>query len=269
MDVRVTVLGSGTSHGVPMIGCECATCRSADPRDKRTNASLLVSAGESRILLDCGRDFRVQALRQRLARLDALLLTHAHYDHVAGMDDLRVFTSRGRGSLPVYGPADHLQYVREHAFRYLFEGRTAHRGGGVASLDLRPVDGPFEVCGIEFRPIPVLHGNTEVFGYRFADCAYLPDVSRLPQAAVEALGGLRLLVIDGLRYRSHVSHLSVDEALSVVRGLAPRRALLTHICHDVLHADLEARLLRENGARVGVAYDGLEIEPDADAQPAQ
>ena len=242
-----------------MIGCDCPTCRSKDPRDNRTNSSVLLAAGERRILIDCGRDFRAQALRHGLRRLDALLLTHAHYDHIAGMDDLRVFTSRGRGSLPVYGPAAHLQVVREHSFRYLFEG-NGHAGGGIASLDLRPITGPVEIRGLEFRPVAVLHGNTGVFGYRFADCAYLPDVSRLPDAALEALQGLKLLIIDGLRYRPHVSHLSVDQAVAVSRTLAAERTLLTHVCHDVLHADLEARLRRETGEAVGLACDGLEVD---------
>ena len=245
-----------------MIGCDCAVCRSRDPRDNRTNASVLVTVGERNILVDCGRDFRTQALRHDLRRLDALLLTHTHYDHIAGIDDLRVFTSRGRGSLPVYGRAAHLQYIRDHSFRYLFEG-NGHKGGGVASLEMRPVDGPFEVCGVEFRPVTVIHGNSEVCGYRFVDCAYIPDVSRVPEPALEALGGLKLLILDGLRYRPHVSHMSIDQALAVVRRLAPARALLTHICHDVLHADLEARLARETGSAVGLAYDGLTVDLDA------
>jgi len=261
--MRLTILGSGTSHGVPMIGCDCPTCCSADPRDSRTNASLLVSLGATNVLIDCGRDFRAQALRHHLRGLDALLLTHAHYDHIAGIDDLRVFTSRGRGSLPVYGAAGHLQYIREHAFRYLFED-NGHKGGGIASLDLRPTAAaPVAIGGVEFRPVPVLHGHSEVFGYRFCDCAYVPDVSHLPEPALDALRGLKLLIIDGLRYRPHVSHFSVDQAVSVARRLTPERTLLTHICHEVLHADLEARLLRETGQSIGPAYDGLAIELDA------
>ncbi len=252
-------MGSGTSHGVPMIGCDCATCRSPDPRDKRTNASLLITADGGNVLIDCGRDFRTQALRQNLRRLEALLITHTHYDHIAGIDDLRVFTSRGRGSLPVYGRADHLQYIRDHPFRYLFEG-NGHTGGGVASLDLRPIAASVEICGVEFRPITVLHGNSEVWGYRFCDCAYIPDVSAIPQRAIGELGGLRLLIIDGLRTRPHVSHLSVEEALAIVRRLAPARALLTHVCHEVLHARLEERLARETGSVVGLAYDGLTVD---------
>lgn len=261
MAARITVMGSGTSHGVPMIGCDCATCRSTDPRDNRTNASLLLTVDGRNVLIDCGRDFRTQALRQDLRRLDALLITHAHYDHIAGIDDLRVFTSRGRGSLPVYGRAGHLQYIREHAFRYLFDG-NGHKGGGVASLDLRPIEGGAEICGVTFRPVTVLHGNSEVSGYRFRDCAYVPDVSAIPQPAMEALGGLKLLIIDALRYRPHVSHFSVDQAVAVVRRLQPARALLTHLCHDVLHGDLEARLARETGCAVALAYDGLTVELD-------
>jgi phosphoribosyl 1,2-cyclic phosphate phosphodiesterase len=273
MTVRLTILGSGTSHGVPMVGCDCPTCRSTDPRDNRTNASVLLSVGESAVLIDCGRDFRTQALRAGLRRLDALIVTHSHYDHIAGIDDLRVFTTRGRGSLPVYGPRQHLDYIREHSFRYLFQG-NGHEGGGVAKIDLMPVNRPFEVCGVEFLPIPVLHGNTDVFGYRFLDCAYIPDVSRVSDEARASLRGLRLLIIDGLRYRPHVSHFSIDQAVAVAKDLAPQRTLVTHLCHDVVHADLEARLASlaggvPNAAATGrqaaatpwvaPAYDGLEI----------
>ena len=227
------------------------------------NAAALLSWDDTNLLIDCGRDFRQQALRFGIRSLDALILTHNHYDHIAGIDDLRVFTSRGDPPMPVFGKPEHLDYLREKTFSYLFDERL-QRGGGVASLDLRPTRGPFELCGVRFEPVPVRHGSAEIFGYRFLDCAYLSDVSEIPPDTEERLHGLRLLIVDGLRYRPHVSHFSVTEAVETIRRLRPERALLTHMCHDVLHADLAARL--QDGAGefacevpIEPAHDGLQI----------
>ena len=249
---------------MPMIGCGCRTCTSTDPRDRRTNASALLRAGDVNILIDCGRDFRDQALRLGLRRVDHVLLTHIHHDHIAGIDDLRAFTSRTRMPMPVYGKDEHLAYIRDYSFRYLFDPGV-QAGGGVASLDLRPLDGPLELAGVRFEPVPLIHGSAEILGYRFLDCAYLSDVSSIPEPTVRRLGGLRVLIIDGLRYRPHVSHYSVTEALAMIARLAPERAFLTHMSHDVLHSKL-ARELREGRGdfacpvEVEPGYDGLVLD---------
>jgi phosphoribosyl 1,2-cyclic phosphate phosphodiesterase len=227
------------------------------------NAAALLSWDGTNLLIDCGRDFRQQALRFGIRRLDALVVTHNHYDHIAGIDDLRVFTARGAPPMPVYGKPEHLDYLREKTFSYLFDERL-QRGGGVASLELRPTSGPFELHGVRFEPLPVQHGSAEIFGYRFLDCAYLSDVSEIPQDTEERLRGLRVLILDGLRYRPHVSHLSVLEAVATIRRLRPERAYLTHMCHDVLHADLAARLRDADGelaceVPTEPAHDGLRI----------
>jgi phosphoribosyl 1,2-cyclic phosphate phosphodiesterase len=227
------------------------------------NAAALLRCDGKNLLIDCGRDFRQQALTFGIRSLDAVILTHNHYDHIAGIDDLRVFTARGAPPMPVYGKPEHLEYVREKAFSYLFNERR-QRGGGVASLELRPTRDPFAVAGVRFEPLTVHHGSAEIFGYRFLDCAYLSDVSEIPPATLERLRGLRVLILDGLRYRPHVSHLSVTEAIKIVRNLRPSRAYLTHMCHDVLHADLTARLRAGAGdfaapVPVRPAHDGLQI----------
>ncbi len=261
MSVTVTFLGSGTSHGVPMIGCSCPTCRSPDPRDKRTNASLLLAGEEGRVLIDCGRDFRQQALRHSLTGLDALLVTHTHFDHVAGIDDLRVFTAQRREPLPLRGLPEHLDYLSRYIFHYLFDG-TAQKGGGITSLALTPVEGTFEAAGMLFEPLPVLHGRLGILGYRFLDCAYISDVSSIPEGTLERLQGLEVLILDALRFRPHSTHFSLEEATGIVRRLAPRRAYFTHICHDMMHAAVDP-LLRDpgspffSGVEAHLACDGL------------
>lgn len=261
--MTVTVLGSGTSHGVPMIGCDCATCRSTDFRDKRTNASVLVETGDANVLIDCGRDFRAQAIRERLRRVDHVLITHTHFDHVAGIDDLRVFNHLQGKRIPLHGRAEHLEELRSHTYHYLFDP-SVQRGGGLAELELVPIGGPVTLGGLTFVPLPVLHGRLEILGYRFRDCAYISDASAIPERTQEQLLGLELLVIDALRFRPHSTHLSIPEALALVDRLRPRRTYFTHICHDVLHEEVEQGLRdRLSGywapGEVHLAWDGLRI----------
>ncbi len=261
--MTLTFLGTGTSHGVPMIGCDCPTCTSPDERDRRANASLMISAPGRVILIDCGRDFRSQALRFRIPRVDYVLLTHNHFDHIAGMDDLRVYNQRQSAPIPVLGKAEHLDYLQRRFYSYLFD--RPHDGGGVARLELIAVDGPFILEGIGFEPLHILHGAQEIFGYKFLNCAYLSDVSAIPRETQAGLFGLEVLILDALRYRPHDTHFSLEQALEVVRLLRPRRAFLTHICHDLKHADVEEQLKKPGGPfytphAVELAYDGLTLE---------
>ena len=264
--MRLVFLGTGTSHGVPMIGCSCSTCQSQDPRDQRTNASLLIDTGSRNILIDCGRDFRLQALRERLNRIDHLLLTHPHFDHIAGIDDLRVFHRRsvrgGRG-IPIYGLAEHLDYIKRHIYHYLFDSR-AQLGGGITQVEPVPVDGPFEVEGILFEPLPVLHGKMQIFGYRFSDIAYISDVSHIPEQTLSRLEGLRALVVDALRFRTHSTHFNIRQALEIVAKCRPEQTYFTHICHDLSHEVVDGGFSRPTSGyytpdRVNLAYDGLSI----------
>ena len=258
------MLGSGTSHGVPMIGCDCAACTSPDPRDRRTNASLLVKVGERNILIDCGKDFRHQAVREGIRRIDHVLLTHTHFDHIGGIDDLRVFNHLQRDGIPLYALPDHLEYLRRYTYHYLFDP-TVQRGGGLTDLKLVDLRGNVELEGLVFEPLPVFHGRLEILGFRFGDCAYISDVSHIPPATLERLLGLDVLILDALRFRPHSTHLCIDQALRLVGDLAPRRAFFTHLTHDVLHEEAEAGFRTHTSgyhapSGVHLCYDGLTIQ---------
>jgi phosphoribosyl 1,2-cyclic phosphate phosphodiesterase len=261
--MKLTFLGTGTSHGIPMIGCSCPTCRSEDPRDQRLNSSLLIRHHERNILIDCGRDFRQQALRQRLDRVDYLLLTHTHFDHVAGIDDLRVF-NRGGGPIPLLGSQAHLAYLRKYIYHYLFDPGI-QRGGGVASLDMVAVGERFQLEGLGFETLPARHGELEVLGYKFGGIAYLSDVSSVPAPTLEKLYGLELLVLGALRHTPHPTHFTIAQALELAAEVKPRRLYLTHLCHDVLHAETD-KAFREPGnpyftpLDAHLACDGLGLE---------
>jgi len=260
----VTFLGTGTSHGVPMIGCACPTCLSTDPRDNRTNSSVMIGVRGRNILVDCGKDFRQQALRERLDRVDHVLLTHTHFDHVAGIDDLRVFNKLRGEAIPLFGRKEHLDYLKTYIYHYLFD-ENVQRGGGVTELELVAVEGRFLLEGLVVEALPVFHGSMAILGFRMGGLAYLTDVSAIPKATLQRLYGLDLLIVGALRDAPHPTHFTVDQALELVREVQPRRAFLTHIAHDLLHAEVEARLARggsagNGGADVHLAYDGLRVE---------
>lgn len=255
--MRVQFLGSGTSFGVPVIGCGCPVCASPDPRDKRYRASILIESGGTSIAIDAGPEFRLQALRARITRLDALLLTHAHADHVGGLDDVRPLTRDI--VLPVYGNEATLAETRER-FGYIF--RETQAGGGKPRVDLRAVDGAAVSVGeLEILPIPVFHGAIPILGWRTGDFAYITDCSALPETSVALLKGVKTLVINGLRREPHSTHFSLGQAIDAARRVGARRTYLTHMNHESTHARLE-EYCRELGADVGAmpAYDGLEIE---------
>lgn len=250
---RITVLGSGTSVGVPMIGCACKVCMSSDPRDQRSRPSIAVHIDGRVVLIDAGPDFRMQAMRAKLPRIDAILLTHAHADHVLGLDDVRPFNFRQRESIPIYATAEVLQAV-ERIFAYAFEDKPTQ--STKPKFHLIEIDrDPFVVHGLEFQPLPLAHGRGRSTGYRFRSAAYLTDHSEIPEESMEKLTDLDVLFLDGLRYKPHPTHTHVALSLKHVERLKPQRAYLTHICHDLGHARAESLL----PPHVRLAYDGLEI----------
>ena len=252
---QVLVLGTGTSHGVPMIGCECDTCRSTDPRDRRSRASIYIQVGGgSSVLVDTSPDLRMQALTHGLRRVDAIAYTHSHADHVMGLDEVRRFNVLQKSAIPCYGDERTLSDLRR-IYSYIFNPDTP-RGGGLPQIVTARVMGEFCVGRATFVPVPLLHGSRTILGYRIGSFAYLTDCSGIPEGSWALLDGVRILMLDALRERPHPTHLSLGQALAVVDRLKPERALFTHMCHDLPHAETCARL----PPSVQLAYDGLTFE---------
>jgi phosphoribosyl 1,2-cyclic phosphate phosphodiesterase len=259
--VRITFLGTGTSHGVPMIGCECATCLSADPRDNRLRPSIFVETaadhaehGGTKVLVDAGPDLRAQALRHGIRRVDAILFTHGHADHILGIDDVRRFNALMKRPMPCYGDAQTLADIRK-TFHYVFDSATP-RGGGLPSLELLPADGALRIGDLDVQPIPLWHGERAILGFRFDSFAYLTDCNRLADEAWGLLEALDVLVLDALRDRPHPTHFSLAEAVETARRIGAARTFFTHMCHELLHEPTNARL----PAGMALAYDGLVLE---------
>jgi phosphoribosyl 1,2-cyclic phosphate phosphodiesterase len=253
--MKLTFLGTGTSTGVPSIGCECETCTSKDPRDKRLRVSILIEHAGQSVLIDTSSDFRQQALRHGMKRLDAVLVTHCHADHIFGLDDIRPLNFRF-GALGLYANERAWVDIRR-IFKYIFE--PSHFGGGLPQVVAHTVFPEASFClgpDLKITPLEVIHGRLPVMAYRCNDFAYATDLSEIPPATLDALGGLDVLVLDCLRFKEHPTHLWLDKALDYIQKLKPRRAYLTHIAHDVKHERDSARL--PDG--VEWAYDGLEVE---------
>src|SRR5216683_176976 len=259
--LKITVLGSGTSMGVPTLGCSCRVCQSNDPHDKRLRPSLLLSRGGQNVVIDTTPDFRQQALRVGLQRLDAILLTHGHADHILGFDDIRPFNIRQRSALPVYSNEETFRIIRR-VFAYVFDDKPTL--STVPSVTLISMERPVELLGVPFIPVPLLHGDMEVLGFRFGRAAYLTDFSKIPDSSMALLEGLDELVLDALRDVPHPMHQTVEQALALIQQLKPRRAWFTHIAHDLPHAETNERLLRMGCPHVQLAYDGLEFEVQVD-----
>ena len=258
MKARVIVLGSGTSHGVPMIGCSCAVCRSTDPRDRRSRPSIYLDVEEGpAILVDTSTDLRQQALTHGIARVDAILFTHSHADHIMGLDDVRRFNAMQAGAIPAYADERTATDLRR-SFSYVFNPPN-EKGGGIPQISLTTIIGRFNVGGIGIQPIPIFHGLRPILGFRFGSFAYLTDCNRLSDEAWPLLDGVEVLILDALRHRPHPTHFTVAEALQVVERVKPRHTYFTHVCHDLAHAATNASLPRG----VELAYDGLAltIEP--------
>jgi riboflavin kinase/FMN adenylyltransferase len=255
--IKVTILGSGTSMGVPSLACHCKVCTSADPHDNRLRPSILLSRGEQNVVIDTTPDFRQQALRAKIERLDAVLLTHGHADHILGFDDIRPYNIRQNMAMPVYGNLETFEVLRR-AFAYVFDGRTVV--SAVPSVTLHVVDGPFPLMGLEFVPVPLQHGDLEVLGFRFGRGAYLTDFGSLPDSSLALLEDLDVLIIDALRDIPHPMHQTVDQALALIKRLKPKQSWFTHIAHDLPHLETNERLRKLGLANVALAYDGLQFE---------
>ncbi len=254
---KITVLGSGTSVGIPTVGCHCAVCSSADPRDKRLRPSILVAYEGHNVVIDTTPDFRTQILRAQVDHLDAVVYTHAHADHIMGLDDVRPFNFRQSRHIPIFAAGDTLEVIRR-AFSYVFD--ETPRNTYVPKLELHELDGsPFDVHGVQFIPVPIKHGNAGIFGFRFGNAAYLTDHSGIPPSSMEMLHGLDVLFLDALRHKPHPTHSTVQQSIETASALQPRRAFFTHICHDLPHVKTELAL----PPNVFLAYDGLEIEVPA------
>ncbi len=246
------MMGSGTSTGIPVIGCTCPVCQSANPRNRRWRPGLKIETGDGIFLVDTPTDLREQALRFGLPRVDAIVFTHSHADHIYGLDDVRIFNFRQGVAIPCYGSEETLRNIRR-AFAYVFE--TGQEGGGKPQLDLIPVREPFELLGRTFVPVPVWHGGMEVFGYRTGGFAYVTDCNQIPEASFRLLEGVEILVLDALRHRPHPTHFSVEEAIEVARRIGARRTIFTHMTHDVDHDD-------PLPAGVEFGYDGLVFDAE-------
>lgn len=254
--MRITLLGTGTSTGVPMIGCSCRVCTSTDPRDKRLRVSALIETKDKTILIDTSADFREQMLRMRIKKLDAILYTHHHYDHIAGFDDLRAFQFLKLGTPMCYASEETFGVIRS-TFPYAFDPQKNTGGGGVPQIPFTIIDPtPFKIDEILIEPIVLDHGMMNIFGYKIGRFAYLTDCKRIPVASKEKLKTLDVMVLDGLRLTEHPTHLSVSESISLAKELSPEMTYLTHMNHDVLHTEAEKKL----PDRIRFGYDGLTFE---------
>jgi phosphoribosyl 1,2-cyclic phosphate phosphodiesterase len=255
--MRLTFLGTGTSFGVPQIGCGCAVCRSTDPRDKRSRSGALVEAGGSTILIDTPPELRLQLIAGGFSHVDAVLYTHEHADHTNGIDDLRMFSVRQRRALPIYGPPETLERLRT-SFSYIFDDVRAYEGTSKPSLALHSVEAgkTVDVAGVPVLPLAFRHGHIRVFGYRIGGLAYITDVKSIPDAERRQLQGLDVLVLNALWWRAHPTHLSISEAIETAQALGARRTYLTHLTHETGHAELAGQLPEG----IFPAYDGLTVE---------
>lgn len=252
--MRLTVLGVGSSAGTPVIGCQCATCRSDNPRNKRSRCSSLITLGNGKnILIDTGPDMRQQALRENITHVDAVLYTHTHADHLHGIDDLRAFCQRQRQQIPLYGKPDAMEHI---VSKFGYAIREPMDYWDLPILSVNPVEQAFELFGVEVIPIPVLHGRLEMYGYRIGKLAYLTDVSAIPATSLELLHDLDVLLLDCLRYEPHYTHFSLAQSLEQAAIIGAKRTYLIHMTHEMEYAEVSEKL----PPSVHVGYDGLQLD---------
>ena len=257
MRATLTVLGSGTSMGVPTIGCDCAVCRSTDPHDRRTRPSIMVQFNGKLVLVDTTPDFREQALRESIRRIDAIVYTHGHADHILGLDDVRPLSFprvTGGPKVPLYANESTTK-VLKHVFKYIFD--DDYKYGSIAQVEMHRVShAPLELFGATFTPVPVIHGEVEILGYRFGAAAYLTDFSEIPESSMSLLQGLDILFLDALRHKPHPTHSTLANSVAIADKLKAKRTFFTHISHDLPHEETNRQL--PNG--IQLAHDGLKLE---------
>lgn len=253
--MEIIFLGTGTSHGVPVIGCQCDVCTSSNQKNKRSRSSLMVVEQGVHILIDTATEFRLQALENKIDRVDGVLYTHCHADHVFGFDDLRTFGYRQKGPVPLYGNEPTITELRI-VFSYVF--RKTQEGGGKPQVETHVVEGPFVLQGVEVVPIPIFHGVLPILGYRIGKMAYITDCSRIPAESLKLLDGLELLILGVVRYEPHPTHMHVEQALELIETLQPKQAFFTHISHLLDHETVNRAL----PSGVQLAFDGLRLQID-------
>lgn len=259
--MKITVLGSGTSQGIPIVGCKCAACTSTDPKDKRLRVSVYIETINSqndkplKLLIDTSPDFRQQMLKYNITDIDAVLYTHFHIDHIMGLDDIRQINQLHRKAVDLYANEETAERIKQ-TFSYIFDENT-YKGGGIPQVNLKTIDiKPFDVSAQHVIPLEYKHGPTTVFGYRIGDFAYMTDCNFIPETEFEKLTGLKVLIIDALRYRRHETHFSIDEAAEVSKRIGAGKTYFTHMTHDIVHSEASAKL----PTGIEFAYDGLIIE---------
>ncbi len=250
--MKILFLGCGTSTGVPVIGCRCQVCSSQDPKNWRLRASILVEHRGKKILIDTSTDLRIQALRHSLTRIDAVLYTHPHADHLHGIDELRVFNLIQKESIPCYGNRETIERIRS-MFRYIFEEHEEE--GWKPNLETFTIEGPFSIGDVPVEPIEVYHGSMKVLSFRIDGMAYVTDCNHIPEGSMERLKGLDLLILDALRHKPHKTHFNIEGALEIVKELRPSRTILTHLSHNLDYYATNRSL----PPGVELAYDGMEI----------
>lgn len=259
--MKVTILGSGTSQGVPIVGCKCPGCTSKNPKDKRLRVSVYIETDVKlntkplRILIDTSPDFRQQMLVNNITDIDAVLYTHYHVDHIMGLDDIRQINQLQKKHVELFANKETAHRIRQ-TFSYIFDENT-YKGGGIPVVDLHEIsDEPFDVMGQEVIPLQYMHGPTTVYGFRIGDFAYMTDCNFIPETEFEKLKGLKVLVIDALRYRKHETHFSVDEAIEAAQKINAKQTYFTHMTHDIVHDEANKKL----PSHIELAYDGLQFE---------
>ena len=251
--MKITFLGTGTSQGVPIIACECGVCASTDSRDKRLRTSLLLETDDVTLVFDAGPDFRQQMLSKNVTKLDAILLTHEHRDHIAGLDDVRAFNHKSQSAIDIYSE-QRVQNAIRSEFSYVF---SEIKYPGVPEMSLKTIsDFAFSVKGLEILPIRAYHYHLSVYGFRIGDFAYITDANYIPDESMEKLGGIKFLVINALRKEKHISHFCLSEAIELIEKISPQKAFITHISHEMGFHDAVSKELPKS---IWLSYDGLSV----------